>query len=212
MSGPVVSGGRLQGLGGIRSAPSQASDAGGGRRLGGGGASSTEMDRAATDWDRREHSSAAGDGAFNPQTEPSPAPSSWRGQVIPPGAVIAFAAPDDPPGDGIPGLRWTAYLARERGDPGETIPRRAGSPSTPSATSREIHHPRAELVLRLPDGWLYRVKTPESCRPPLAASPSWSSSPSSAAGWRPGSRPPGDGVLYRATLYVWAARSSSTSS
>ncbi len=120
-----------------------------------------EMGRAAADWDRREQFVGSWGWRFHaPQTDALARSLDLARTVIPPGAVIAFTAPDDPPGEEFLAWRWTAYLMPEN----DVIP--VDDPATGRIARyalgyhREIHHPRAELVLRLPDGWLYRVRTP----------------------------------------------------
>jgi hypothetical protein len=74
--------------------------------------------------------------------------------------VIAFTAPDDPPGDEFLAWRWTAYLMPEHDVVPVNDPEAGRAARYALGFRREIHHPRAEPILRLPDGWLYRVKQP----------------------------------------------------
>jgi hypothetical protein len=120
-----------------------------------------ELNHAAAAWDGREHLTGSDGWRFQaPETEALARSLDVARQAIPPGAVIAFAAPDDPPGTGFLAWRWAAYLMPAY----EVIP--ANDPETAEAAQyamayrTEIRHPRAEPLLRLPDGWLYRVKRP----------------------------------------------------
>jgi hypothetical protein len=89
-------------------------------------------------------------------------------RTIPPGSVVAFAAPDAGGNSGTSAgteialmrWRWAAYLLPED----DVLP--AGDPAAARVATwvvafrTEIHDPRVEPVRPLPDGWLYRVKRP----------------------------------------------------
>jgi hypothetical protein len=120
-----------------------------------------ELNRAISSWDDRDQFVGAWGWRFHsPETDALVRTLDAARPAIPPGAVIAFTAPDDPPGVEFEAWRWVAYLMPDHdviqvGDP------EAGSLAQYAISFQtEIHHPAAEPLRRLPDGWLYRVKHP----------------------------------------------------
>jgi hypothetical protein len=120
-----------------------------------------EMEQAMAQWDHRELFAGISGWRFHTaQTDALARSLGAARRVIPPGAVVAFTTPDDPPGTEFLAWRWTAYLMPEN----DVVP--VNDPAAGQAARyalgfrREIHHPRTEPLLRLPDGWLYRVKQP----------------------------------------------------
>ncbi len=118
-----------------------------------------EVNRAVSSWDARGEFFGAGGWRFHtPQTDALARTLDAARPAIPSGAVIAFTAPDDPPGVEFTAWRWAAYLMPDY----DVIP--VKDPATgvlaqyAIAFRMEIHHPRAEPLRKLPDGWLYRVK------------------------------------------------------
>lgn len=118
-----------------------------------------ELNRGVSAWDDREHSVGAWGWRFeSPETDALIRSLDVARKAIPPGAPIVFTAPDDPQGVEFAAWRWAAYLMPDR----DVLS--MGDPETPQLAQyaigyqKEIHHPRAELMQRLPDGWLYRVK------------------------------------------------------
>ncbi|PYQ66564.1 MAG: hypothetical protein DMF53_03355 [Acidobacteria bacterium] len=120
-----------------------------------------ELNRAVAAWDDREHVDPALGWRFEtPETAALSRSLDVARQAIPPGAAIAFTAPDDPPGVELEAWRWAAYLMPDH-DVLSVNDAEAGQIAQYAIGFRkEIRHPRAELMLRLPDGWLYRVKRP----------------------------------------------------
>ncbi|MFL6259361.1 MAG: hypothetical protein ACJ76Y_06575 [Thermoanaerobaculia bacterium] len=117
-----------------------------------------EMGRAAAGWDDRGGST---EWRFQaPETEALARSLDVARQAIPPGSVIAFTAPDAPPEAGFLAWRWAAYLLPDCEVLRVSDPAVGGLAQYAIAYKTEIHHPRAEPLLRLPDGWLYRVKRP----------------------------------------------------
>jgi hypothetical protein len=120
-----------------------------------------ELNHAVAAWDDREHFAGPLGWRFeSPETDALIRSLDVARKAIPPGAVIAFTAPDHPPGVELEALRWTAYLMPEDEVLSVNDPEAGGLAQYAIGYQREIHHPRAELILRLPDGWLYRVKRP----------------------------------------------------
>jgi hypothetical protein len=78
---------------------------------------------------------------------------------LPRGAAVAFAAGDDPPGSRLVAWRWAAYLLPDRDVLMIDDPAAARLATNVIAFRTEIRDPRLETVRRLPDGWLYLVKT-----------------------------------------------------
>jgi hypothetical protein len=120
-----------------------------------------ELSRGLASWDGREHFAGAWGWRFeSPETDSLIRSLDLARTAIPPGAVIAFTAPDHPRGVEFAAWRWVAYLMPDH----DVIP--VDDPETGQIAQyaigykQEIHHPRAELILELPDGWLYRVKEP----------------------------------------------------
>lgn len=120
-----------------------------------------EVNAAVDGWDGRAQAFGAIPWRFG-SPEPTALDRCLRQarKAIPPGSAVAFASPDDAPEAALRRWRWAAYLLPEddvlqAGDPA------AAQLARYAITFRtEIHDPRVEPVLRLPDGWLYRVKRP----------------------------------------------------
>jgi hypothetical protein len=120
-----------------------------------------EMNRAVAAWDDREHFIGAWGWRFeSPETAALIRSLDVARTAIPPGTVIAFTAPDNPPGVEFTAWRWAAYLMPDHDVLSVNDPEAEQIAQYAIGYQREIHHPRAELILRLPDGWLYRVKRP----------------------------------------------------
>jgi hypothetical protein len=120
-----------------------------------------ELNRAVAAWDDREHFIGAWGWRFeSPETDALIRSLDVARKAIPPGAAIAFTAPDDPPGVEFQAWRWTAYLMPDHDVLSVNDPEVGDLARYAIGFRKEIHHPRAELMLRLPDGWLYRVKQP----------------------------------------------------
>jgi hypothetical protein len=120
-----------------------------------------EMSQGVGAWDDRQSSVGAWGWRFeSPETDALIRSVDVVREAVPPGSVIAFTAPDAPHGVEFEAWRWTAYLMPEY----EVLP--VNDPEVGSLAQyaigyqREIHHPLAEPMLKLPDGWLYRVKRP----------------------------------------------------
>jgi hypothetical protein len=125
------------------------------------GAFLIELSRGVAAWDDREHSVGAWGWRFeSPETDALIRSLDVARRAIPPGAAIAFTAPDDPPGVEFEAWRWTAYLMPDHDVLQVNDPEVGDLARYAISYQKEIHHPRAEPMLRLPDGWLYRVKRP----------------------------------------------------
>ncbi|HET9209558.1 MAG TPA: hypothetical protein VFR03_04135 [Thermoanaerobaculia bacterium] len=120
-----------------------------------------ELNRAVAAWDDREHFISAWGWRFeSPETGALIRSLDVAVKAIPPGAPVAFTAPDDPPGVEFEAWRWAAYLMPDHDVLSVKDPEAGGVARYAIAYKTEIHNPRAEPMLRLPDGWLYRVKRP----------------------------------------------------
>jgi len=118
-----------------------------------------ELNQLAVDWDGRK--SLTGVWRFEtPETEALGRSLDAARKAIPAGSVVAFAASSDQPETRFQEWRWTAYLLPECEVVPVSDPAAEGLAQYAIAYRTEIHHPRAEPLLRLPDGWLYRVKRP----------------------------------------------------
>lgn len=79
---------------------------------------------------------------------------------LPAGGKVVFLSPDYGPGEQFFRSRWAAYLLPEV----EVLPlddpaaRQVGEYLL--AYRQPVEHPRVELLQRLPDGWLYRIRPP----------------------------------------------------
>ncbi|HEY2296010.1 MAG TPA: hypothetical protein VGM86_35375 [Thermoanaerobaculia bacterium] len=120
-----------------------------------------ELNHTVTAWDDRGTPMGAWAWRFQiPETDALARSLDVARPAIPPGTVIAFTALEGRPQAAFEVWRWTAYLMPEY----DVIP--VDDPAVGDlaryaiAYKTEIHHPRAEPILRLPDGWLYRVKRP----------------------------------------------------
>ncbi|MFL6231724.1 MAG: hypothetical protein ACJ76N_01180 [Thermoanaerobaculia bacterium] len=120
-----------------------------------------ELNHLAADWDDRKNLAGVWGWRFEtPETEALGRSLDMARRAIPPGSVVAFATPSDLPEVQFREWRWTAYLLPDCEVLPVSDPAVGGLAQYAIAYRTEIHHPRAETVLRLPDGWLYRVKRP----------------------------------------------------
>ena len=118
-----------------------------------------ELSRTVAAWDGREQADAASGWRFEtPETAALSRSLDVARQAIPPGAAVAFTAPDEPPGVELEACLWAAYLMPDRDVLSVNDPEAGQIARYAIGFRKEIHHPRAEPMLRLPDGWLYRVK------------------------------------------------------
>lgn len=120
-----------------------------------------EMNRGVSAWDDRAELAGAWGWRFeSPETDALIRSLDLVRKVVPPGSVIAFTAPDEPKGVEFAAWRWTAYLMPDYEVLSVSDPEVGDLAQYAIGYQKEIVHPRAELMLRLPDGWLYRVKRP----------------------------------------------------
>lgn len=79
---------------------------------------------------------------------------------LPAGSIVVFTTPDYGNGELFFRSRWAAYLLPEV----EVIP--LYDPAAAAVGEyllgyrQPVDHPRTELLQRLPDGWLYRIRPP----------------------------------------------------
>lgn len=120
-----------------------------------------ELNHGVSAWDDRQLSVGAWGWRFeSPETDALIRSVDVVRKVVPPGSVIAFTAPDEPHGVEFAAWRWTAYLMPDYEVLAISDPEVGDLAQYAIGYQKEIDHPRAELMLRLPDGWLYRVKKP----------------------------------------------------
>lgn len=120
-----------------------------------------EMSHAVAGWDDRGIPRGVWAWRFQtPETDALARSLDAARPAIPPGTVIAFTALEGRPGAALDVWLWTAYLMPEYDVISVNDPEAGDLARYAIAYKTEIHHPRAEPILRLPDGWLYRVKRP----------------------------------------------------
>jgi hypothetical protein len=119
-----------------------------------------EVNRAVAGWDGRGREDGGLPWRFGAREPTALARTVEAARpALPAGSVVAFAAGDDPPGSRLIAWRWAAYLLPDRDVLAIDDPAAAQLATAVIAFRTEIRDPRLEPVRRLPDGWLYWVKT-----------------------------------------------------
>jgi len=118
-----------------------------------------EVRRAATGWDARAEWRSRPDGwrFGTPQVAALEACFAAARRLVPPGSVVAYAAPPEPPDTALLPVRWAAYLMPAQDVPARDDAAAAALAQYVVAWGAPLQDPGLTELRQLPGCFLYRV-------------------------------------------------------